>query len=192
MGIYREAVQVLIAKGLVESRTKTGTRVLPRHRWNMLDPDVLEWAFADTPDMQLLRSLFELRSAIEPYAARLAAKRRDDDDLRTMHDALEMMAGETLATKAGQAADRAFHAAIIFATRNDAPTSLSSGITAGVEWTTRLRQRDRALPRDPIPDHRRVYDAIHAGDPDEAAAAMSSLVTLALDDTWFGLSEALV
>ena len=43
---YREAVQVLTAKGLVESRTKAGTRVLPRHRWNLLDPDVLASAFA--------------------------------------------------------------------------------------------------------------------------------------------------
>src|SRR4051812_33401411 len=32
---YREAVQVLVAKGMVESRTKAGTRVLPRSRWNL-------------------------------------------------------------------------------------------------------------------------------------------------------------
>ena len=43
---YREAVQVLIAKGLVESRPKAGTKVLPRGRWNLLDPEVLAWAFA--------------------------------------------------------------------------------------------------------------------------------------------------
>ncbi len=50
---YREAVQVLTAKGLVESRPKTGTRVLPRERWNLLDPDVLGWAFAGEPDIEL-------------------------------------------------------------------------------------------------------------------------------------------
>ncbi len=48
---YREAVQVLTAKGLVESRPKAGTRVLPRSRWNLLDPEVLAWAFAKEPDM---------------------------------------------------------------------------------------------------------------------------------------------
>ena len=53
---YREAVQVLTAKGLVESRTKAGTRVLPRHRWNLLDPDVLAWAFAGEPDRQFVRA----------------------------------------------------------------------------------------------------------------------------------------
>ena len=59
---YREAIRILAAKGLVESRPKTGTRVLPRNRWNLLDPDVLAWAFSGEPDIHFVRSLFELRS----------------------------------------------------------------------------------------------------------------------------------
>ncbi|MFZ2982205.1 MAG: GntR family transcriptional regulator, partial [Sphingobium sp.] len=51
---YREAVRVLAAKGLVESRPKAGTRVLPRSRWNLLDPEVLAWAFAGEPDMAFI------------------------------------------------------------------------------------------------------------------------------------------
>ena len=61
---YREAIQVLTAKGLVESRPKAGTRVLPRTRWNLLDPDVLAWAFAGEPDIQFVRDLFELRAIV--------------------------------------------------------------------------------------------------------------------------------
>ncbi len=186
-GAYREAVQTLIAKGLVESKPKTGTRVLPRERWNMLDPDVLGWAFSGTPDIRLLRSLFELRGAIEPFAARLAAERRDQSDLQAMDKALLEMGRLTLATQEGMAADGAFHAAILHASKNDALIALSSSITAGVEWSTRFKQRDRALPRDPVPDHRRVYDAIAASDPDGAAEAMAVLVRAALDDTWFGM-----
>ena len=186
-GAYREAIQGLIAKGLVESRPKTGTRVLPRQRWNILDPDVLAWAFAGVPDIRLLRSLFELRSAIEPFAVRLAAERRSDADLATMREALAAMERLTLATDGGLEADRIFHEAILTASQNDALIALSSSIAAGVEWTTRFKQRDRALPRDPLPDHRRVYDAIAAGDPDAAAAAMTVLIKLALDDTWFGM-----
>src|SRR5437762_13484700 len=53
---YREAVQALIAKGLVESRPKAGTRVLPRERWNLLDPDVLAWACAREPDQRPVQS----------------------------------------------------------------------------------------------------------------------------------------
>jgi DNA-binding FadR family transcriptional regulator len=43
---YREAVRILIAKGMLESRPKAGTRVLPRARWNVLDPEMLAWLFA--------------------------------------------------------------------------------------------------------------------------------------------------
>ncbi len=182
-GAYREAVQALIAKGLVESRPKSGTRVLPRHRWNMLDPDVLAWAFADEPDMRLLRSLFELRAVVEPAAAAFAAERRDRNDLRMLKDALGRMRRHTLSNDAGRAADREFHAAILTASRNDALITLSAGISAAVEWTTQLKQRDRALPRDPMPEHVAVYDAIVGADGQAAAGAMRKLVDLALADT---------
>jgi DNA-binding FadR family transcriptional regulator len=182
-GAYREAVQVLTAKGLVESRPKAGTRVLPRSRWNILDPTVLAWAFAAEPDMAFVRDLFELRAVVEPAAARFAAERRDKDDIKAMKDALARMRRHTLATEAGRAADRAFHDALLHATHNNAMMALSASIGAAVSWTTEFKQRSRALPRDPVPDHARVCDAIAAGDADAAGAAMRALVDLALEDT---------
>jgi DNA-binding FadR family transcriptional regulator len=146
-GAYREAMQVLAAKGLVESRPKAGTRVLPRARWNLLDPDVLAWAFAGEPDKALVRSLFELRGVVEPAAARFAAERRDRTDLKTMKAALAAMRRHSLATEAGRMADRDFHDAILRATRNDALIVLSASIGAAVHWTTQYKQRGRALPR---------------------------------------------
>jgi DNA-binding FadR family transcriptional regulator len=180
---YREAIQALAAKGLVESRPKAGTRVLPRARWNLLDPDVLGWAFSGEPDVTLVRSLFELRRIIEPGAARLAAERREAGDIKRMRDALAAMRRHTLATDEGRSADRDFHDALLDATRNDAIISLSASIGAAVSWTTQFKHRARTLPRNAIPDHARVFDAIAAGDPDAAAAAMQALVDLALDDT---------
>ena len=180
---YREAIQVLSAKGLVASRPKAGTRVLPRDRWNLLDPEVLGWAFAGEPDIEFVRSLFELRAIVEPAAARLAAQRRDKNDLKAMKDALAAMRRHTLTTEAGRAADRDFHNAILQATRNDALLVLSASIGAAVNWTTQFKQRARALPRNPIPDHVRVYDAIAAGDSAGAAEAMNVMVDLALEET---------
>ena len=180
---YREAVQVLTAKGLVESRPKTGTRVLPRERWNLLDPDVLAWAFAGAPDIQFIRGLFELRAIIEPAAAALAAVRRDETDLEVMKSALDAMEEHGLSNEAGRAADRDFHTAILRATRNDALIVLSSSVGAAVNWTTLFKQRARALPRNPIPEHRRVYNAIAAAKSKAASVAMRALVELALDDT---------
>ncbi|HTG38137.1 FadR/GntR family transcriptional regulator [Sphingomonas sp.] len=180
---YREAVQVLTAKGLVESRPKAGTRVLPRSRWNLLDPEVLAWAFANEPDLGIVRDLFELRAIVEPAAARLAAERRDKTDIKLLRDALTAMRRHTLATDAGRAADRDFHDAILRATRNDALVALSAGIGAAVNWTTQYKQRLRALPRDPLPDHVRVGEAIIAGDIEAAGLAMHTLIDQAFDDT---------
>jgi len=182
-GAYREAIRALAAKGLVESRPRAGTRVLPRARWNLLDPDVLGWAFAGEPDPDLVRSLFELRLLIEPPAAGLAADRRDRDDVKRMRDALAAMRRHSLATDEGRAADRAFHDALLRATRNDALVVLSASIGAAVAWTTKFKQRARGLPRDPVPDHARVFDAVAAGDAPAAETAMRALVELALDDT---------
>ncbi len=180
---YREAVRILAAKGLVEVRPKIGTRVSPREKWHLLDPDVLSWIFKYEPDEHLLESLFELRKIVEPEAAALAAKRRSEEHLRVMLEALEGMAEHTLAEEAGRIADQNFHAALLDASGNPFLTSLTSGVSAAIAWTTVFKQRRRPLQRDPIPDHRRVYEAIAAADPQAAHRAMAELVDMALLDT---------
>jgi len=184
---YREAIRMLAAKGLVESRPKAGTRVSDRRRWNLLDPDVLAWLFEEEPGEEFIRALFELRMIVEPAAAELAARRRDGRDLALMGHALEEMARHGLGTETGRAADQGFHDAVLAATRNPALVSLSSSISAAVGWTTLFKQRRRGLPRDPLPEHRAVYDAIAAADPAGAKAAMTELVRLALADTTLSL-----
>jgi len=185
---YREAIRILSAKGLVESRPKAGTRVLPRAHWNVLDPDVLAWAFEGEPGDSFIQNLFELRAVVEPAACAFAAQRRSETDLATMRAALADMARYTLATQEGQAADQQFHRAILAAARNEPLAALASTVGAAVRWTTRFKQRERALPRDPLPDHERVCEAIAAGDPVEARAAMTELLRLALGDMGLTLS----
>jgi DNA-binding FadR family transcriptional regulator len=160
--------------------------VLPREHWNLVDPDVLAWAFAREPDQRLIESLFELRGIIEPAAAALAAKRRSREDLQNMKAVLTLMRRHTLATEEGRQGDRQFHAALLHATANDTLIALSAGIAAAVAWTTVYKQRGRELPRDPLPFHVNVYDAIAAGDSEQAREAMHVLVTAALEDV--GLS----
>jgi DNA-binding FadR family transcriptional regulator len=183
---YREAVRILAAKGLVEARPKTGTRVNPREKWHLLDPDVLSWIFNYEPDEHLIHSLFELRRVVEPAAAQLAAERRTQTHIESMRAALEGMADHTLATEAGRQADQEFHSALLEASGNPFLVSLSSGVGAAVAWTTIFKQRVGRLQRDPMPDHRRVFEAVEAGDPQAAHAAMTQLVDLALIDTTGG------
>ena len=85
--VLREAVKVLAAKGLVEARPKTGTRVRPRSKWNLLDPDVLAWRFEASPDGDFFRNIVELRRIVEPEAARLAAERATDEEIAELEGA---------------------------------------------------------------------------------------------------------
>jgi DNA-binding FadR family transcriptional regulator len=180
---YREAVRILAAKGLLNARPRAGTRVNPRERWHLLDPDVLEWMFGSYPDPELLDSLFELRVVVESAAAALAATRRTEADLAAMRTALQEMAHHTLVTEAGRRADVHFHAALLRATRNPFIISMTEGVSAAVRTTTLFKQRGRPLRRDPLPDHLTVFEAIAARDAARAQAAMNDLVKLARIDT---------
>ena len=180
---YREAVRILAAKGLVEARPRVGTRVTPRSRWTLLDPDVLDWIFDSPPDRQLLNQLFELRKVIECAAAELAARRRSRAHLLTLSTALAGMAKHTLATPQGREADLDFHRALLDATQNRFMISLSTSVSAAIGTTTVFKQRERPLRRDPIPDHRRVFEAIESGNARRARQAMAELIDLARRDT---------
>ncbi len=183
---YREAVRILAAKGLIESRPKLGTRVSEPRHWHLLDPDVISWIFSGTPDERLLSGLFELRTVVEPAAAALAAQRRSPEHLRSMRQALDTMGRRSLAAVEGRQADCAFHTALLEASGNPFLASLTSGVAAAVTWTTIFKQRKRPLPRDPLPDHERVYEAVASRDATAAHEAMAELVRLALLDTTGG------
>ena len=185
---YREAIRILTAKGLLESRPKAGTRVTERSRWNLMDPEILAWMFSGRPDEAFVRDLFELRSLIEPAAAAFAAERRTQDQIALMHAAIEGMRKYGLASPAGRAADQDFHRVILEAAGNEALASLSSSVGAAVTWTTYFKQRHLTSPRNALPDHEHVLAAIEAGSAKRARQAMHDLVSAALHD--MGLEPA--
>jgi DNA-binding FadR family transcriptional regulator len=180
---YREAIHILAAKGLVQSRPKLGTRVSPLASWHLLDPDVLAWMFTVEPQLALLVNLFELRKMIEPEVAALAAERRSLKQLNEMGLALEVMARETLHSQEGRDADEAFHAKLIEACGNPFLTSLSGSVTTTVIWSTVFKHRVEGLKRNSMPEHLKVYEAVAARDTAGARTAMRELIELALADT---------
>jgi DNA-binding FadR family transcriptional regulator len=179
---YREALRMLVAKGLLTSRTRTGTRVTDTAEWHLLDPDVLSWMFLGTPPPELIHGVFELRGVVEPAAASMAARRRKRQHLAAMKRALEAMARHTIEAPEGREADQAFHAALLASTCNPFMVSLTNGVTAAVDALTQFKQRLTKITRDPVPDHWDVYDAIAARDEEAARAAMFKLIRLAIMD----------
>jgi DNA-binding FadR family transcriptional regulator len=179
---YREAIRILVAKGLLQSRPRLGTHVTPRSRWNLLDPEILAWTFSGDADPAFIRDLFELREIVEPAAAGFAAQRRTASQLQRMREALDEMRRHTLADARGQDADQRFHRTMIEAATNDALMSLTDSIGAAVAWTTRFKMRRTKLPRDPVDEHETVYQAIADRNSDRARAAMIELLRLAYED----------
>jgi DNA-binding FadR family transcriptional regulator len=181
---YREAVKVLTAKGLVEARPKSGTRVAPRDGWNLLDPDVLSWHFEADPNEKFLRDLFELRRFVEPSAARLAALRRTPADLARIEAAYRGMIENPPYSEATIRADLAFHEAVFGAAQNSALQCLASVVAAAIQWSLLLKSADdKDYFVASLSDHERVLDAIIQRDGDLAAARMTGLVIDSLNST---------
>ena len=174
--VVREALRMLSARGLIESRPKVGTRVKERRSWNLLDPILLEWMFESPPPKKFVHNLFELRMIVEPAAAELAAQKKTARHLATMGHAVEQMARHTLHTSEGQLADQEFHAAILDATDNELMINLSGSIGAAVRWTTFFKFRNSKKPRDPIDEHRALFEAIADGDGERARRVTIDLI----------------
>ena len=177
--VVREATKVLSAKGLVESRSKRGTVVLPRSDWRLLDPDVLAWLTEDGLDPEFLRSMFEVRSIIEPAAVRLAAERATPADLAAIQAAFDAM------TNAGDEptyldADVRYHAMLVAATHNDHLVQLVAAfgpaLQAGLRAATRRGWGWPDFLEYSLGPHREVLAAVMDRDGDGAAAAMDRLV----------------
>ncbi len=171
----REAIKVLAAKGLLESRSRVGTWVRPEAGWNMLDPDVLSWRCATGPDAQFLRHLTEMREIVEPAAAALAARSRSPEQLAALEQAFQAMEA---AKDVGEwvVADLAFHSAILQATNNPLLVPLVAIIGSALESLLGISARKAGGFNDALPDHRKVLDAVRAGDPQRALHRMAVML----------------
>jgi DNA-binding FadR family transcriptional regulator len=179
---YREALKVLSAKGLVESRPKTGTRVRSRDEWNMLDPDLLSWSFAAGPSASFVRSLFEIRQLIEPAAAAFAAERATGDDLAAIEKALSGMKRNGPGARESIRADLAFHLGILAASGNEMLVSLGYLIESALAQSFELSARNPGARQNSIPLHEAVFQAIRQGDREGARQAMNTLLSGARED----------
>lgn len=188
---YREAVRILAAKGMVESRQRTGTKVLPRRNWHMLDPDILAWSLETEPSEAFLRDIFELRMIIEPIAAALAAERRTPRDLSRLGHALEEMERHGLVTPEGRAADQMFHIHLLEAAGNEMLFNLASTVRAAIAWTTEFKYRKRKIARDARPDHHLIYNAIAGGEGEKARTAMLEHIKHSQDEANSALGAAI-
>lgn len=178
----REASKVLAAKGLIESRPKTGTRVRPRESWNFLDPDVLAWQLEARRSGDYARDLFELRRLIEPAASALAAERATRGQLATLEEAYRGMEAAGDDGELWVAPDLLFHQTILRMTRNELIGSLAALIESALALSFRLSNDNPAGQSHSLPLHRAVLVQIRARDGERARLAMTVLLDHAEED----------
>ncbi|UQX89751.1 FadR family transcriptional regulator [Jatrophihabitans telluris] len=178
----REAIKVLTAKGLVLARPKVGTTVQPESGWNLLDPDVLAWRYESSPTGQQLDDLSGLRVAVEPEAARLAARTKRRETLTPIREAYLLMESSLQDPDEFIKHDLAFHRAVVQAGGNELlihlDELLSAALAAGRQVHTRNVRRNRRT----LPSHKAVLDAIVARQGEQAASLMRELVLGAQHD----------
>jgi GntR family transcriptional regulator, galactonate operon transcriptional repressor len=178
----REAIKVLSAKGLVETRQKVGTRVRERDHWNIFDADVLDWHMLEEVDHDILRDLIEMRQLVEPAAARFAAARASLDDLGRIADACEAMRGALGDMAAYAEADVGFHMAVLAASHNALLRRFAHIVANFLQVSFRIQQETLEAPDERLEDdlalHLAIADAINRGD---AAAAEEAMMRAILD-----------
>jgi DNA-binding FadR family transcriptional regulator len=178
----REAVKVLTAKGLVRARTKAGTTVLPEARWNLLDPDVLAWRYQTDPTDKQLDDLAGLRVALEPEAARLAARARSRADIAPISHACLRMEETISDPDEFIGHDLAFHRAIVDASGNLLFAQLSDLLSMAMAAARQVHTRNVRRNKRTLPAHQAVLAAITSRDGDLAAELMRKLVAGAQHD----------
>ena len=173
--VTREAVKMLTAKGLLSARPRQGTVVQPTSSWNLFDTDVLRWLLERQFSIELLKQFNQLRVAIEPEAAALAAQFARPEELKRIGEGLDRMAAAERGEDDTLEADIAFHVSILRASNNPFYAQfrdvVGTALRTSIRFTNRIKGRSAN-----VADHAAVRDAIEARDPGAARSAMRHLI----------------
>ncbi len=168
--VIREAMSRLKFEGLIDTRQGLGAFVAENITSARLDTE-------DISKKQRIPSVFELRVALEPISAALAAQRRTPAELKLLEQQLDAL-GEAVETgKGGPEADAAFHCVIAESSGNPLfvslakfiQTTLKSGMLLSHSNTARVEGGPARVQR----EHEAIFNAIRDRDPAGAAQAVS-------------------
>ena len=174
--VVRESIKSLVAKGLVATGPKVGTRVRPREDWNWFDADVIAWQTRAGLTDEFLQDLQDLRRVVEPAAARLAASRATARDVEELEASYAGMAAATLGGGDPVGPDLRFHQGLLRASHNRLLAHMGRALGALLRIGFEVSAARSEAPAAALPLHRAVLDGVIARDPDRAEAAMRALI----------------
>ncbi|MDF2145274.1 FadR/GntR family transcriptional regulator [Knoellia sp. p5-6-4] len=182
--VVREVLRVLSSMGMVASRRRIGTIIQPSSAWNVYDPQVIRWRLASEGRLGQLRSITELRGAVEPEAARLAAERATPGDASTLVGLAARMwaAGQGEDEEEFLALDIEFHRLVLASSGNEMFLKLHELVAEVLTG----RHHYGLMPHHPHEEalqlHADVASAIQRHDGDRARAAMLRIMEQAMDE----------
>jgi DNA-binding FadR family transcriptional regulator len=174
--LMREALSMLLVKGMLEMRPRLGTRVLSERNWKIFNKDVIGWCFAAKADPEFLLDLLDLRAVIEPRAAALAAVRATPADKAALRTAINGMHAWPSTSAEFAAHDLDLHVGIIRASQNQLFIQLEVIVRASIETMIRIVSPNPGVIAAAVASHERIVNAIENEDPVEAEVAMRYLV----------------
>lgn len=173
----REAVKMLTAKGLISSRPRQGIRVEPPENWNLYDTNVLKWMLDSCPPLPVLKEFLQMRLAIEPQAAALAAKKADQVAIAQIEQAMKTMdQGITDPKGAFYEGELAFHTAILLASGNRFFCQLRDFISTAFNVSIQHIPPAKESLQERADNRRKVYIAIKNGDVERAKNMMAYVI----------------
>ncbi len=175
----REAMKVLESLGLIDMKRRTGLRVRSLHEWNTLDSRIIRWRLGGSERTGILRSVTELREAIEPIAARVAAQSAPEESRRQLGVLVDAMAEAIRAGDRSEflAADLRFHDTLLAMSGNELFVSLSRSVRGVLEGQAEAGLLPVYDAEHTIDLHRAIAAAIAVADPPAAEAAARDLFT---------------
>ncbi|HDM8211948.1 TPA: FadR family transcriptional regulator [Vibrio harveyi] len=171
----RESTKLLSAKGLIESKPKVGTTVRARNNWHFLDPQLLEW-IQDLEDTEpFLAQFLGLRKAIEPEACALAASNATAEQRKELSVIFQRMtmAASRYDYDDWMVNDHLFHQTIFLSTGNQFYIPFGNILSTIFKL---FIDHSAEGGRFCIEEHREIYDAIMAGNGDQARLASQTLL----------------
>ncbi len=178
-GAAREGIRALEERGLIAVKHGSGAVVAPREDWDLFDADVMAIVLEGPAAAQVLGDYLECRRIIEVEVAGLAAERITPEWAAALGERLAAMDAavhdrKPAAEDAFHRADLAFHTALAEATGNLALATLARRVhdallAARYPLARPAYRRDRAMP-----EHQAIHDAVVAGKPAKARAAMAA------------------
>lgn len=171
--VIREAVRVLVSKGLVTAKHGSGVWVQSEEHWDFLDPLILFEQVQGKRNEQVLDEVLEIRRVIEVEVAALAAARRTEDDLRILREALEAMRVTLADPDAYTAQDIRFHDRILGAARNRLLQQTLRPVSQVLEVGRRISiRRPGVSPSLSLHGHEEIFSAIQRADAELARTSM--------------------